>query len=69
MEVNAEQYAETLKKMLRPDSLALQIAAYVSVVVFAPLCEEFLFRGFLLPLQRERERVGPVAERESEESP
>ena len=58
MEVNAEQYAETLKKMLRPDSLALQIAAYVSVVVFAPLCEEFLFRGFLLPLQRERERVG-----------
>lgn len=57
MEANAEHYAETLKKMLQPDSMVLRIAAYVSVTIFAPLCEEFLFRGFLLPLQRERERV------------
>lgn len=57
LNTQAENYAETLDKMLNPGSLPLKIAAIVSVTMAAPLCEEALFRGFLLPLQRERENV------------
>lgn len=51
----ALEYAKNVKKLLEPDSTALAIAGALSVSIFAPLCEEALFRGTLLPMQRENE--------------
>lgn len=58
MQEQAATYAEQVKTMLNPETMWLQIAAVVSVTIAAPLCEEALFRGFLLPMQRQQERVG-----------
>ena len=51
----AADYAEGLKRLLDPERPWHYAAAVASVTIFAPLCEEALFRGTLLPLQRERE--------------
>jgi membrane protease YdiL (CAAX protease family) len=48
----AVQYAAQTRAMLHPDALWLSIAAHLSVIVFAPLTEELLFRGAMLPAQR-----------------
>lgn len=48
----AAQYAVQTRAMLHPDSLWLTVAAHLSVIVCAPLTEEALFRGAMLPAQR-----------------
>lgn len=48
-------YADRIEAMLFPPSLWLQALAIASICIFAPLCEEVLFRGTLLPVQREHE--------------
>ncbi len=50
-------YAETIEKLLRPDELYLAVAGVIAVTVFAPVCEEFLFRGTLLPAQLRNEKI------------
>ena len=57
MDAIAAAQQELMKTMLYPESAWLRVAAIVSVTVFAPLCEEALFRGMLLPMQREHEPV------------
>lgn len=46
-------YEESLKRLLRPDSAILAALAVVSITIAAPVCEEYLFRGTLLPMQLE----------------
>ncbi len=55
MAEQAQRYAETIQKLLNTGDPLLDATALVSIIVFAPLCEEALFRGTLLPVQREQE--------------
>jgi uncharacterized protein len=52
LESLAESYQEGLQDLLLPESLILQILGIIGVAVAAPICEEVLFRGTLLPEQR-----------------
>ncbi len=58
MQEQALAYSRQVESMLNPEHLGLKIAAVASVTIAAPLCEEALFRGLLLPMQRQQERVG-----------
>ncbi|MEM1347531.1 MAG: type II CAAX endopeptidase family protein [Myxococcota bacterium] len=49
MDEVVRQYTEQLSAMLDVEDPLLATTAILSVTVFAPLCEEFLFRGALLP--------------------
>ncbi len=46
------EYAAKTRAMLHPEATWLMIAAHLSVIVFAPLTEECLFRAAMLPAQR-----------------
>lgn len=48
----ARAYMETNRNLLMPDHIGLAIVAAVTVSINAPLCEEMLFRGAILPAQR-----------------
>jgi uncharacterized protein len=48
----AEEYQAVMELILFGDSITLQILGALSVAVVAPLCEEVLFRGTLLPAQK-----------------
>ncbi len=48
----AEQYQDTVQRLLLPDALEAQILGALAVAVAAPICEEILFRGTILPEQR-----------------
>ncbi len=48
----AEQYQLEIERLLLPDELSAQILGALAVVVVAPLAEEVMFRGTLLPEQR-----------------
>ena len=48
----AAAYEQTVKELLYPGDAVLRAAAVAGVVAVAPVCEEILFRGTLLPLQR-----------------
>ena len=48
----AEQYQDQIQGILLPESKRAQFLGIVAIVVAAPICEEFLFRGTLLPEQR-----------------
>lgn len=54
----AEQYEAMVKQMLFPGG-EVALLGVVAVTIAAPLCEEFLFRGVLLPAQRAS--TAPVA--------
>ena len=47
-----EAYAETIEALLRPPEWYWAVAGVLAVTVFAPFCEEFLFRGTLFPTQQ-----------------
>lgn len=48
----AEQYQQGMERLLLTENLSEQILGAVAIVVVAPVCEEFLFRGTILPEQR-----------------
>ncbi len=52
----AEAYESMLDQIFPRDNPLLFAAGVVSVVIAAPLCEEFLFRGTILPLQERAHR-------------
>ncbi len=56
----AAAYGEMVEALMSPADPVLRAAAIVSVVVVAPLCEETLFRGVMLPLQRDAIRWVPA---------
>ena len=58
MQEQAQEYAQRVEQMLAPGDPVVATLAVLSVVVFAPLCEEVFFRGTLLPVQREHEPIG-----------
>ncbi|WP_158542419.1 type II CAAX endopeptidase family protein [Lujinxingia litoralis] len=45
----AESYQESVKDLLLTDDLLSQILGAISVALIAPICEEYLFRGTILP--------------------
>lgn len=49
----AKEYMQTNRNLLMPDQIGLAIVAAVTVSINAPLCEEMLFRGAILPAQRQ----------------
>jgi len=49
----AETYRHQIEQLLQPDDPLRMAVGIVAVCVVAPLCEEFLFRGTMLPGQRE----------------
>lgn len=54
---NADLYREMVERLLRPDDPVRMAVGIASVSIAAPVCEEFLFRGVILPLQaRGRDR-------------
>ncbi len=48
----AMEYQELVEDLLLPDSVGAQIVGALAVAVVAPICEEILFRGTILPEQR-----------------
>ena len=52
LEPSAKAYREATLAMLYPEQPWLRALALISVVGTAPLCEELLFRGAILPEQR-----------------
>lgn len=50
-----ELYKKMVEELLNPDSAILAGLAIFSITVVAPVCEEYLFRGTILPAQRENE--------------
>lgn len=52
LEPLAERYQETIESLLLPENMGLQVLGIIGVAVAAPICEEILFRGTLLPEQR-----------------
>jgi membrane protease YdiL (CAAX protease family) len=48
----AAEYSAQTRSMLLPEQNWLMIAAHLSVIVFAPVTEEALFRAAMLPAQR-----------------
>lgn len=48
----AEQYQETIERLLLSEGLRPQILGAISVAIVAPFCEEIFFRGTLLAEQR-----------------
>ena len=50
----AENHEALVTKLLYPESISARIAAVTAIVVMAPLCEETLFRGVMLPLHSAR---------------
>lgn len=52
----AMAYEQMFEALMYPADPATRLLAITAVVVFAPVCEEVLFRGVLLPLQRAPER-------------
>lgn len=52
----AEQYKGMTENLFPSDNRLLWVAGAVSVTVAAPLCEEFLFRGTIQPLQERAHR-------------
>lgn len=52
----AEAYQGMTEELFPKDDAILWIAGVVSVTVAAPLCEEFLFRGTIQPLQERAHR-------------
>ena len=49
----AAAYEVMFMSLMFPDDPIRRIAAIVAVVIVAPICEEALFRGVILPLQRD----------------
>lgn len=57
----AEEYQETIEELLLEESMSTQIVGAIAVAVVAPVCEEVLFRGTMLPEQRRRQTaVGAI---------
>lgn len=52
----AEQYEQMTDTLFPADDPLLWAAGALSVTIAAPLCEEFLFRGTILPLQQRAHR-------------
>ena len=52
----AAAYQAMFEGLMYPEEPLHRAAAIVAVVVVAPLCEETLFRGVILPLQRDSDR-------------
>lgn len=50
-----EVYEEAIDALLNPDSVWLAGLAIFSITIVAPVCEEYLFRGTILPAQLEHE--------------
>ena len=48
----AVEYQEQIQQLLLPEALHAQILGAVAIAVVAPICEEVMFRGTLLPEQR-----------------
>lgn len=48
----AMEYQAIVEDLLLPDDVRAQVVGAVAVAVVAPVCEEILFRGTLLPEQR-----------------
>lgn len=48
----AEQYHAEIERLLLPETLSAQIMGAIAVAVVAPIAEEVMFRGTLLPEQR-----------------
>jgi len=55
----AREYEEMVKTLLWPDDPLLAAAGIIAVCVAAPLCEEVLFRGTILPAQLRSGRPWP----------
>lgn len=52
LQESAEAYEQMVEQLLRPDDPVQIVLGIVAIAVAAPLGEEFLFRGVILPLQR-----------------
>jgi membrane protease YdiL (CAAX protease family) len=52
LQESAKAYEEMVEQLLWPDDPLLLVLGIVAVTVAAPLGEEFLFRGVILPMQR-----------------
>jgi uncharacterized protein len=59
----AETYRAMLEQVLKPESMWETVLGIAAVTVLAPICEEFLFRGTILPEQMvaHRGRLGFAA--------
>ena len=51
----AEAYRQSTSELLNPSSTLERVGAAIAVAVAAPIGEEYLFRGTILPAQRRRE--------------
>ncbi len=61
LQAEALRQSANSRALLFPEEPALAVAAIIAIVITAPLCEELLFRGAILPTQQRRPLLGALA--------